>query len=239
MKRLSMLLAVTGAALAMTALPAQATVLKMTLTDVTGGATTTCDNGIGGCAAGFAGLINGTTLTFAGGVGGWSSSLTAATTNSPGGPVATLDLTQLVLTNTTGAARSFSITVTAFGFTTPPGDPLFFFGSASTSSSSANAGTVTSRSFFDPANTGAQLNLITCSFAANSNNSCAEPGMNVLNGGGAYSITQVLLITALGAGQSVNLTANQSVRGVPEPGTLALAAGALLMAAGVARRRRG
>jgi len=237
MKRLSMMLAAAGATLALTAPPAEATVLLMTLTDVTGGASVTCDNGIGGCPGGFGGAINGTTLTYTGPVGSWTSALTAATTNSPGGVVATLDLTQLVLTNTTAATRSFEILVTAFGFTNPPGDPLFFFGSASTSSSSANHGDVVSKSYFDPANTGALLNLITCTFAANSNNSCAEPGMNVLNGGGAYSITQVLDINNLGAGESVNLTANQSVRGVPEPGTLLLAGGALLLASAIRRRR--
>ena len=210
----------------------------MTLTDVTGATSVSCNNGIGGCPAGFGGVINGTLLTFSGSVGGWSSSLTAATTNSPGGVVATLDVTQLVLTNNGAAPATFQILVTAFGFTTPPGDPLFFFGSASTSSSSALAGTVTSISYFDPANTGALLNPITCAFPAGSNNSCAEPGIEVNNGGGMYSITQVLNITGLGAGQSINLTANQSVRAVAEPGSLALAAGALLIAAGIARRRR-
>jgi hypothetical protein len=240
MKRFSKILAAACAALALTAPPAAATVLLMTLTDVTGGAFLTCDNGVGGCNAGFGGIINGNTLTYTGGVGSWTSALTAGTTNSPGAALGLLDLTQLVLTNTTGAARSFQILITAFGFTSPPGDPLFFFGSASTSSSSANAGTIVSQSYFDPNNTGALLNMITCNFAANSNNSCAETGINVFNAGGAFSITQVLNINLLGAHQSVNLTANQSVRGfaAPEPGSLALTAGALLIAGGVARRRR-
>jgi len=235
MKRLSMMLAAAGAALTLTAPPAEA-VLTLTLTDTGTGSSVTClDPGGGpvGCT-----IVNPTVVTFNGAVGGWTTALTSAFTNSPGSPtLATLDITSLFLMNNTDAIGNFSITATATGYSLPPGDPLFFFGSASMSSI-GTSGTTTSISYFDPSDSGLLLNPITCVLAPGTNSSCAEPGINVNNGGGTYSITQVLNITNVGIGQTLNLTANQSVRSVPEPGSLALAAGALLIAAGVARRRR-
>lgn len=221
MKRVSVLTAIAGAVVALGASSAGAAVLTMSLTDVTGSTSVFCDNGIGGCAGGFSGLMNGPLLSYSGAVGSWNTALTATTTNSPGTPtLATLDLTQLVLTNQTNAARTFEILVTGFGYTTPPGDPLDFFGSASTSSQGVT-GLVDSFSYFDPTNSGALANQIACSFVPGTNNSCAQNAFSVNNGGGAYSLSHMLRIT-LNGGQSINLTGNASVRNVPEPGTVAL-----------------
>jgi hypothetical protein len=174
--------------------------------------------------------------SFTGNVGGWSTFLSSGETNSPGAPGgANLNIDQLSLTNNYSATETFTIKVTATGFSTPPGDPLSFFGSASTTST-GDTGMVVSHSYFDPADTGALVNPITCSFNPSTNNSCPEPSISVNNGGGTYSITQILDVT-LAAGESINLTGSNIVKGVPEPGTLVLAAGAMLIAAGIGRRR--
>jgi hypothetical protein len=174
--------------------------------------------------------------SFTGNVGGWSTFLSSGETNSPGTPGgANLNIDQLSLTNNYASTQMFTIKVVATGFTTPPGDPLSFSGSASTTSTGVT-GLVVSHSYFDPNDGGALTNPITCSFVPSTNASCPENSISVNNGGGTYSITQILDIT-LAAGESINLTGSNEVKGVPEPGTLVLAAGAMLIAAGIGRRR--
>ena len=190
-------------------------------------------------------------ITYVGAVGNFSTTITIATSNSPGTSTgAILQMSSIDVRNVSNSPQTLSITVGDTGFTIPTGA---FLGSAyGGTMTNAQIGDSTSfQSFADTSNTpsgqsgptvtttGAQSFVLVTGISPKSFNTADATAPFV--SAGAYSLTNVTLITLSPDAQSnvsgtTTVTVSGSGSGVPEPATAALLAPGVL--ALLARRRR-
>jgi len=168
----------------------------------------------------------------------------SATSNSPGGAVAMLDLDNVRLaTGTSASGHTFKIIASSDGFTAPVSPPNVFIASTSSLSVAPLSPTVTG-AFTSSVGTGLLDTSIqsasTITLTAGASQSKAgdsTSGQFALNGPHALTITDIITFGA--SGGAVTLTGgNDSVQSVPEPSTvLAALTGLPLLGLGLWRRR--
>jgi len=168
----------------------------------------------------------------------------AATSNVPGTlTAAKVDTTDLLVSNNTGSALggtgTFTVRVTAFGFTLPSAPELTLFGSAAVNASTANAGSLENYFYTDPNNGIALLNQRDCKIIIGTNNSCdTGAALNwTTNSPLPFSITQIQTFQ-FAAGFYANTVQSTTVANVPEPTTTLLVGAALLGLALTTVRRK-
>lgn len=186
------------------------------------------------------------TIVYSGAVGAFLTTITVASSNSPGSPaLAKLNVTSIDGFNTAGSQQQLVVTVSDVNFAQPNG-PVALQSTYSGSFNNAQAGDSTSfQSFVDPTNSLAEppslstlqsFNLSTAVLQSISDTSAPLP----FSAPGNYSITDVTTITvAAGATWQVSGITNVtplSGGDTPEPATLALLAPASLLL--MARRLR-
>ncbi len=182
-------------------------------------------------------------ITGVGSVGNFNiANVTAAVSNSPGvANEATLQVTNISITNFFAGESTLTVRVTDTDFTAPSGAVHLssdFGGTLNRGSNPIPTRTVTFQSFIDDSNTafgvGPTPGLLTATATG------SAPQSTVTGSGdvnttvvGSYSLTNVLTIT-VGGGAAANISGSATAIPVPEP----LAAGAAGLMGLVALRRR-
>jgi PEP-CTERM motif len=139
------------------------------------------------------------------------------------------------LNTSSSTAGTLHVVVTAQGLTSPVGltDLLSSF---AVNSLTGSITSVKEQTFFNAANTlyGITTPLSSATFSAIGTSSPATVAENLAS---PFSVTEVYTITAAGVGNA-NMTIDLSADPIPEPGSLALLASALIGLGGLSRLRR-
>ena len=225
--------------------------LIITLTDLGGGATTSCSitsaGFAGGCGAGFTlGGTNGVGNLvggFSGLLGGYSINFTTNQTNAPGAA----DLGEINMSFTSiqnkSSAGSLQVSLAAFDFTLPSGPAMTLFGSQALSGNTNNPGTIGAQYFVSDSNANFASSAATASSStsllATTAASINAAPVNWMRTGPEFSAENILTFGLSIGGAAVNGSANLSVRNrIPEPMTTALVGLGLFGAAFFSRRRK-
>jgi hypothetical protein len=199
----------------------------------------------------------GNIITFNGVVGNFDVGFTAAASNAPGAAQGRLDITNLVVSLVSGAGVSHTLTIAAkaVNFLNPPGSPLAFESSVTTTFRNSLAGDkLTFESWFDDSNTSPITGtsnlpafmvgqvLANTSFISPGgvqNSFSDDKGPISVTRGGFYALSNVTMITISSTATTVNTTGASVVSQlVPEPSGMALAGLGALGMIGYGLRRR-
>ena len=176
-----------------------------------------------------AGDLNASTgvITYSGGAANFNVAVnTGISTSSP-----LIDLSNVLATST--GSGSIIIKLTSTGLTSPVGGQNWL--SQFTGSYSGGSASITAQTYIDTSNVAFGTGTLLGSFIA-SNTPFALSSVNLGGGTTPFSLTEVVTVTANGAGRNFSLDTQLSL--VPEPVSMALL-GVSLIGLGVLRLRRG